>query len=50
MNHTLNIRTINKYRSNPETKEEKEFIELNFGSMPHKLCEEYPDVYKGIQR
>ena len=40
---------MNKYRSNPETKEEKEFIELHFGSMPHKLHEEYLDVYEGIQ-
>ena len=40
---------MNKYRSNPETKEEKEFIELDFASMPHKLCKEYLDVYEGIQ-
>ena len=49
MNHTLNIRAMNKYKSNPVTKEEKEFIELDFGSMPHKLCEEYLDVYESIQ-
>ena len=49
MNHILNIRAMNKYRSNPETKEEKEFMELYFGSMPHKLHEEYLDVYEGIQ-
>ena len=49
MNHTLNIRAMNKYRSNPEAKEEKEFMELDFGSMPHNLCEEYLDVYEGIQ-
>ena len=49
VNHTLNIKAMNKYRSNPETKEEKEFIELDFGSMPHKLCEEYLNVYEGIQ-
>ena len=30
-------------------KEEKEFIELDFGSMPHKLHKEYLDVYEGIQ-
>ena len=40
---------MNKYRSNPETKEEKEFTELDFGSMPHKLREEYLDIYEGIQ-
>ena len=52
MNHTLNIKAIDKYRSNPETKEEKEekeFIELDFGSMPHELCKEYLDVYEDIQ-
>ena len=49
LNHTLNIRAMNKYRSNPEAKEEKEFMDLDFGSMPHKLCEEYLDVYEGIQ-
>ena len=48
MKYTLNIRAMNKHRSNPEAKEEKEFLELEFGSMPHKLCEEYLDVYKGI--
>ena len=40
---------MNKCRSNPETEEEKEFMELDFGSMPHKLHEEYLDVYEGIQ-
>ena len=30
-------------------KEEKEFIELDFSSMPHKLHKEYLDVYEGIQ-
>ena len=49
MNHTLNIREMNKYRSNPETKGEEEFIELNFGSTPHKLHKEYLDVYESIQ-
>ena len=49
MNHTLNIRAMNNYRSNSEAKEEKEFMELDFGSMPHKLHEEYLDVYEGIQ-
>ena len=39
---------MNKCRSNPEAKEEKEFMELDFGSMPCKLCEEYLDVYEGI--
>ena len=49
MNHTMNIRAINKYRNNPETKEEEEFMELDFGSMPHNLLKEYLDLYEGIQ-
>ena len=49
MSHNLSITAINKYKNNPETKEEKEFTELDFGSMPQKLHEEYLDVYEGIQ-
>ena len=49
VNHTLNIKAVNKYRNKSETKEEKEPVELDFGSMPLKLCEEYLDVYGGIQ-
>ena len=48
MNHTLNIKAVNIYRNNPETKEEKELVELDFGNMPFKLCREYLDVYEGI--
>ena len=49
MNHTLSMRAMNKYRSNPGTKEEKEFMELDFGSIPHKLHEEYLNACEGIQ-
>ena len=49
MNCNLSMRAINKYKNNPETMEEKEFTELDFGSTPQKLCEEYLDVYEGIQ-
>ena len=49
MNHNLSRREINKYKNDPETKEEKEFTELDFGSTPHKLHEEYLDIYEGIQ-
>ena len=48
MNHTLNIGAMNKYRINPEAKEEK-ILELHFGNTPHKLCEEYLEVYEDIQ-
>ena len=49
MNHTLDIRAMNKCRGNPETREEIEFMELDFGSRPHKLHKEYLDLYEGIQ-
>ena len=45
----MNVKTVNKYRNKVEPKEEKEKIELDFGSTPHKLCEEYLDVYEGVQ-
>ena len=49
VNHTLNIKAVNKYRNKSETKEEKEPVELEFGSTPPELCEQYLDVYEGIQ-
>ena len=49
MNHNLSIRAIHKCKNNSETKEEKEFTELDFGSMPHTLHEEYLHGYEGIQ-
>ena len=49
MKHTLDIKAVNKYRHKPDTEEEKEFRELDFGSTPLKLCEEYMDMYEGIQ-
>ena len=49
VNHTLNIKTVNKYRNNLETKEEKELVEVDSDSTPLKLCTEYLDVYEGIE-
>ena len=49
INHTLSIRAVNKCKSSPETKEEGEITELDFDVMPKILCEEYLDVYEGIQ-
>ena len=49
VNHTLNIKTVNKHRNKLETKEEKELVELDLGSTPLKIHEEYLDVYEGIQ-
>ena len=48
VNHTLNIKAVNKCRNKSETKEEREPVELDFGSMPLILCEEYLDVYEGM--
>ena len=47
INHTLDIKAINKYKFKPNT-DNKEFKELDFGVMPQKLQEEYMDIYDGI--
>ena len=49
LNHTLNIKAVNKYRNKSDTKEEKEPVELDFGSTPLKLWKDYLHVYEGIQ-
>ena len=47
MNHILNIRPVNRYKVKPEMG--REFRELDFGTVPQNLQEEYLDVYEGIQ-
>ena len=47
MNHTLNVKAVKRYKVKPGT--EREFKELDFGSIPQKLQEEYLGVYEGIQ-
>ena len=47
MNHTLNAKVVNKYKVKPDT--EREFKEIDFGSILQKLQEEYLDVYEAIQ-
>ena len=47
MNHTLNVKAVNRYKVKLDM--EREFKELDFGSIPQKLQEEYLDVYEGIQ-
>ena len=47
MNHTLNVRPVNRYKVKPDIG--KEFRELDFGTVPQNLQEEYLDVYEGIQ-
>ena len=48
MKHTLDIKAVNKCKHRPST-EDREFKELDFGTMPQKLHEEYMDAYEGIQ-
>ena len=48
INHNLSIRAVNKYKNSPETKEERDTTELDFGVMLKTLHEEYLDVYEGI--
>ena len=47
MNHTLDVKAVNKYKHKPNT-DNREFKELNFGTTPQKLQEEYMDIYEGI--
>ena len=46
MNHTLNVKAMNRYKSKPDAN--REFKELYFGTTPQKLKEEYMDIYEGI--
>ena len=48
MKHMLDIKAVKKYKHRPNT-EDREFRELDFGTTPQKLHEEYMDVYEGIQ-
>ena len=47
MNHTLNVRPLNRYKVKPDMG--KEFKELDFGTVPQNLQEEYLNLYEGIQ-
>ena len=49
INHTLNIKTVNKHENKLDTREEKEPVELDFGTTPLKQCKEYLEIYEGIQ-
>ena len=46
MNHTLNVKPVNKYESKPDV--DREFKEIDFGTNPQILQEEYMDIYWGI--
>ena len=47
--HTLDIKAVNKYKHKLNTEGDREFRELDFGTMPMRLLEEYMDMYEGIQ-
>ena len=47
MKHTLDIRVVNRYR-HKSTTDKREFKELDFGTTPQKLQEEYMDIYEEI--
>ena len=49
LSNVLNYIQHSKFRYKVKTDMEKEFKELDFGSIPQKLQEEYLDVYEGIQ-
>ena len=44
----LDIKAVNKHKHKPDIEGGKEFRELDFGSIPLKLHEEYLDIYEGI--
>ena len=47
MKHMLDIKAVDKYKYRPN-KDSREFKELDFGTTPQKLQEEYMDIYEGI--
>ena len=47
MNHSLSVKPVNRYKMKPDMG--KEFREVDFGTIPQNLQEEYLDVYEGIQ-
>ena len=46
MNHTLEVKAVNKYKSKPNV--DREFKGIDFGTTPQKLQEEYMDIYERI--
>ena len=47
MNHSCYVKPVNRHKMKPV--EGKEFREVDFGTIPENLQEEYLDVYEGIQ-
>ena len=50
--HNLDIKAVNQRncKRRPNTKEERQMLEIDFGDTPEKLKGEYLDIYEGIQR
>ena len=46
INHTLDVKAVNKYKSKHNA--EREFKELDLGTMPQNLQEGYIHIYEGI--
>ena len=47
MNHSLSVKPVNRYKT--KSNEEREFREVEFGTVLQSLQDEYLDVYEGIQ-
>ena len=47
MNHSLSVKPVNRYKTKSD--EEREFGEVDFGTVLQSLQDEYLDVYEGIQ-
>ena len=47
MNHSLSVKQVNRYKT--KSNEEREFREVDFGTVLQSLQGEYLDVYEGIQ-
>ena len=47
MNHSLDVKPVNRYKT--KSSEEREIREIDFGTAPQNLKDEYLDVYEGIQ-
>ena len=47
--NNLGISTVNIYKNHSDVKVEKDILEVDFGTTPNILKEEYLDVHKGIQ-
>ena len=46
MNHTLDVKAMNTYKSKPDA--DRQYEELDFGATPQILQEKYVDVYEEI--